>query len=100
MMTIVSKQEGDMIRLTVEGRIDSNTNIEFQEKIEESFLQTKHVTIDMKDVTYISSAAIRSILIGQKSASAKDGKFVIKNASSNIKKLLDSVGLTKILTFR
>lgn len=99
-MTISSKQEGDAVLITVGGRIDSNTNLQFQEKIEEAFEQSKQVIVDMEEVVYISSAAIRSILIGQKSASAKDGKFIIKNVSSNIKKLLDSVGLTKILTFR
>lgn len=99
-MTISSKKEGDVVLIAVEGRIDSNTNIEFQEKIEEAFEQSKQVTVDMEKVVYISSAAIRSILIGQKSATARDGKFIIKNTSDNIKKLLDSVGLTKILTFR
>lgn len=99
-MTATFRQDGDTAIITVEGRIDSNTNQEFLEKIQEGFNSCDNVTLDFTDVEYISSAALRSLLIGQKTSATKNGAFVLANVSDKVMKLLEAVGFTKILTFK
>lgn len=99
-MTIQTKQEDGYTILTIEGRIDSNTSPQLQSKILETFQSAKQVILDFDKVEYISSAGLRSILIGQKTAGSKKGIMELANVSPMVMQVLESVGFAKILTFR
>ena len=49
------------------------------------------------DVSYISSAGLRALLIGQKTAGSKGGKFMIINANEAVLEVLRVTGLQKVL---
>lgn len=99
-MTIEFKLEDGFSVLTMNGRIDSNTSNELQDKISECFDETNQILLDFKDVSYISSAGLRVLLMGQKTASARKGAFELANVSEQVMKILETVGFSKILTFR
>lgn len=99
-MTIQTKQEGNFTFIMIEGRIDSNTSNELQEKITETFTLTNQIVLDFKEVSYISSAGLRVLLMGQKTSSSKKGTMELDNVSEQVMKVLETVGFTKILTFR
>lgn len=99
-MTITKTMNGDAAILTVDGRVDTNTSPELQKAILEAFQGAKNLTLDMGKVQYISSAGLRALLIGQKTAASKRGSMELANVPPTVKAILDSVGFTKILTLR
>lgn len=99
-MTIEFKEEDGFKVLSINGRIDSNTSNELQDKVSEGFENNNQILLDFKDVSYISSAGLRVLLMGQKTATAQKGAFELANVSEQVMKILETVGFTKILTFR
>lgn len=67
-MTIKVTKNGTSAVLAVEGRIDTNTSPELQSEILKAFQIAKTVILDFASVHYISSAGLRTLLIGQKAA--------------------------------
>jgi anti-anti-sigma factor len=54
----------------------------------------------MKEVNYISSAGLRGLIIGQKTASSKNGHFTIINVTDPVKDILRVTGLDKALVIK
>lgn len=99
-MTIEKKQDGDAVTLLVEGRVDTTTSPELQSAILAAFQSAKRLTIDMEKVAYVSSAGLRALLIGQKTAGSKGASMELTHVAPAVKAVLDTVGFTKILTLR
>ena len=97
-MTIKTSQEGANAILAIEGRIDTNTSPQLQDALLKAFQTAKTVTVDFAAVPYISSAGLRALLIGQKTAASKGLTMELKNVSPAVVSILESVGFSKILT--
>jgi anti-anti-sigma factor len=69
-----------------------------QDMIMKSFLSCSELVLDFSDVDYISSAGLRALLIGQKTAVSKGGSMKLINVSESVLSILDMIGFTKILT--
>ena len=99
-MTITKANNGDTVVLTVEGRVDTNTSPVLQKAILEAFQSVRNLTLDLGKVQYVSSAGLRALLIGQKTATSKGGSMELINVSEMVLSILDTVGFTDILTLR
>ena len=99
-MTVTKVQNGDSVTLQIDGRVDTNTSPVLQKEILGAFQSAKNLTLDMEKVVYVSSAGLRALLIGQKTATSKGGKMELLNVAPTVKAVLDSVGFSKILTLR
>ena len=91
------KNEGE-IRLEISGRVDTNTAPQLQQAILVAFQKEKNLILDFKDVEYISSAGLRALLIGEKTAKSKGGKMVITGANDVVKNVFKVTGFINILT--
>ena len=87
-MTITKTKTGDTVTLQVEGRVDTNTSPELQKAILEAFQGAKQVTLDMAKVAYVSSAGLRALLIGQKTAASKRAVMELCNVTEPVKEVL------------
>jgi anti-anti-sigma factor len=99
-MEITQNQDAGQITLLVNGRIDTNTSPALQDAIQTAFKTVSSVTVDFTGVSYISSAGLRALLIGQKTASSKHGEFTLTHVNDMVKSILDTVGFSKILTIK
>ncbi len=99
-MTIEKRQDGDAVTLLVEGRVDTTTSPQLQSAILAAFQSAKLLTIDMEKVAYVSSAGLRALLIGQKTAGSKGGSMELTHVAPAVRTVLDTVGFTQILTLR
>lgn len=97
-MNIISTDCGTHIRLMVEGRVDTNTSPQFQQSILNAFQKKNDVVIDFLNVPAISSAGLRALLIGQKTAASKRGSMKLTNVGDVVKNVLDMSGFSSILT--
>lgn len=97
-MNVISTDCENYIRLMVEGRVDTNTSPQLQQAILNSFQKNKNIVVDFLNVAYISSAGLRALLIGQKTAASKGGSMKLTNVNNTVKSVLDMSGFSKILT--
>lgn len=97
-MNIISTDCGTHIRLMVEGRVDTNTSPQLQQAILNAFQKKNDVVIDFLNVPAISSAGLRALLIGQKTAASKRGNMKLTNVGDVVKNVLDMSGFSSILT--
>lgn len=99
-MTIQQNRNDGEITLLIEGRVDTNTSPQLQSEILGAFQEAKRVVLDFEQVSYISSAGLRAILIGQKTAASKNAAMELAHVPDMVMAVLQSVGFTQILTIR
>ena len=96
-MNIAKSADQNGIVLSPEGRVDTLSAPQLQAAILQAFQSEKKVTHDFSGVPYISSAGLRALLIGEKTATAKGGSMMLRNVSEMVMNVLDMSGLSSIL---
>lgn len=96
-MNVIATDCESYIRLLVDGRVDTNTSPQLQKAILESFQKNKNIVLDFLNVSYISSAGLRALLIGQKTAISKGGSMKLTNVSETVMTVLTMTGFAKNL---
>jgi len=99
-MTITKTQNGDTVILHVDGRIDTNTSPQLQKEVLNALQTAKVLQLDLEKVLYLSSAGLRVLLVGQKTAASKKGTMELLHVTPTVKAILDSVGFSAILTLK
>ena len=95
---ISESREGEVITLMIGGRVDTNTSPEFQEAILKSFQKVNQVVLDFQNCTYVSSAGLRVLLVGQKTAGSKSGMMKLVHVPEMLMSVLKLSGFSKFLT--
>lgn len=96
-MTITIKQDGDKVIFAFEGRLDTTTAPQLQEVLIPEFNTVKEVELDFANLAYVSSAGLRVLLMGEKTAKAKGASMSITNVSDGIMEVFDMTGFSSIL---
>lgn len=94
-MKIDLRKEENKLFISLEGKLDTNTSPELDEKITE-LEGIEELYIDLQNVDYISSAGLRVLLSMQKIMN-KQGKMVIKNVCENVMDIFEVTGFSEIL---
>ena len=97
-MTISEVKGENSIQLTVVGQVDTVTAPELQQKILTCFQKTKDVVLDLAEVGYMSSAGLRALLLGQKTAVSKGGSMKVVNVQPAVMQVFNMSGFVKVLT--
>jgi len=96
-MTINKTQDNGNIMFALDGRLDTTTSPKLQEVLIPAFDETNKVVLDFNELAYISSAGLRVLLMGQKTATSKDAELIIKNVSDDIMEVFDMTGFSDML---
>lgn len=99
-MTVNEKIESDKIVLEVEGKIDSMTTPQLQDAILLSLQKMKNLEVDFAGVNYISSAGLRALLMGVKTAQAKQGSMVLLNVAEPVQEIFKMTGFSNIFVIK
>jgi anti-anti-sigma factor len=97
-MTIRQTHENGKLTLSLEGRLDTTTSPQFQDTLISAFDEAKEIVLDFAKLVYVSSAGLRALLIGQKTASAKSASLMVCNVSGDVMEVLDMTGFSTMLT--
>ena len=91
-LTITSERGEGFVTIRPAGSLDSNTYTDLQEHIT-AVTQSKPraLVLDLKDLSYISSAGIRVVIAAQKSMKAAGGGFAIVNLQPQIRKVFEII---------
>lgn len=93
-MNIVIRESETLVKM--QGSVTSANAKEFEEELFH-FISGQDLTIDAKDLIYISSAGLRVLLKAKKKLA---GQLVMDNVSPDVFGVLEMTGFTKILTVR
>lgn len=86
---------------TVSGRLDTPAAVKAQQEIVPLLENAdKAITLDCKDLEYISSSGLRLFLTIRKEASAKGGSITIVNINEDIKKVFMMTGFFNLFDIR
>lgn len=79
-------------RVALSGRLDTHTYDELDRRLAPLLASDlRSMVFDMTDLTYISSAGIRSIFKARKAIEGRDGKVLVTHLQPQIKKVFDIV---------
>lgn len=99
-MKITEKVLENKILMEVEGRVDTVTSPELQNAILLSLQKMPNLEIDFSKVAYISSAGLRSLLMGHKTASSKQGEMVLTHVPDVVMEVFATTGFNTIIKIK
>lgn len=97
-MNINKIHENGKLTLALEGRLDTTTAPQLQEVLIPSFDEAKEINLDFLKLDYVSSAGLRVLLMGQKTAKAKGGSMTLTNVGAEIMEVFEMTGFADMLT--
>ena len=97
-MTVNKTKTDGSVTLTLEGRLDTVTAPQLQEVLIPAFDDAPEVILDFTPLVYVSSAGLRVLLMGQKTAKAKGGLMKVTGVSQEIMEVLEMTGFSSMLT--
>ena len=100
MSTVIGnvRRVGTELSLVAEGRLDGPHALEFQESLLQAIEVTdERVVIDFSQVSYISSAGLRAVLVVAKVLQRRKGTLCIFAAQSSVRDIFAISGFDRIV---
>lgn len=96
-MNMVIEEFKDVRQVLVEGKINSLTAAEFEKALDEAIHgEPKHLIVNLKDVDYLSSAGLRSILRIAKRLEKQNRKLAFVGARELVAEVIRLTGVDSI----
>lgn len=96
-MTINMEQRETAVTLHISGRLDTTTAPELEKAVNALPDDVNELTLDMAEVTYISSAGLR-VLLGAQKKMNKIGAMQLTDVCEAVMDVLEITGFADILT--
>ena len=96
-MIITTQKNGRTLLVVPEGRIDTQTAPEFEQKLSEELGDATELQIDLGQVNYISSAGLRVLLAYTQEMDERGGTIKAINVNDIVRKIFDLTGFLDIL---
>ena len=97
MMKIIKQQDGGILTITLEGRMDITTAPDLEKEIKDSLDFVTELVFDLEKLTYISSAGLRVLLLAQKKMNKK-GSMKVIHVNKAVMEVFENMGFADILT--
>jgi len=97
-MNINKTQDGEKTTLVLSGRLDTTTAPKLQESLIPEFDTANQVELDFTDLIYVSSAGLRVLLMGEKTAKAKGASMTLVGVSEEVMEVFEMTGFADMLT--
>jgi anti-anti-sigma factor len=98
--SVQSETKGNVVVLTVGGRIDSETAPAFEAELGKAVGGNSKLVIDFKGVEYMSSAGLRAVIKASQAAEMGGGAVKLASVPEEIASIMFTVGLNqKIASF-
>ena len=93
--SVRSESMGDVVVVTVAGRIDSDTAPEFDKELTQIVSGSSRLVLDLKGVDFVSSAGIRAMVKASQAAEKSGGAVKLAYVPESVNSLLYTVGLNQ-----
>ena len=95
-MTVNIIRNGTELTAAIEGRLDTLTAPEFEEKLEPELEDTEKLVLDLAELEYISSAGLRVLLSAMK-IMEEQGEMVLMNVRPDVMDVFEVTGFIDML---
>lgn len=96
-MNIVTEKNNENLIIKVSGRLDGSASPGFDSQTSGLVLNGTHIILDFKELEYMSSAGLRSILALARRAKSAGGSVSIRGISESVNEVLKLSGFNKII---
>ena len=96
-MKYTTKQNGTVLEVAVEGRLDTVTAPELESALAPMLSETDTLVFDFSKLDYISSAGLRALLVCHRGM-RMGGKTTVKNCNPVVRQVFDVTGFMEIMT--
>ena len=91
-LTITSEPGKEIVTIRPAGSLDSNTYTSLQDHIAAATKsKPRALVLDLRDLSYISSAGVRVVIATQKAMKAAGGEFAMTNLQPQIRKVFEII---------
>lgn len=97
-MDVITEEHGEVLIHRVSGRIDTGTAAEAERKLTAEVRLGRRVLLDLMQVTYVSSAGLRVVLMAAKLAKANRGVVVLFGLQPTVREVFAMSGFDKVVT--
>ena len=94
-MEIKIRQDGEVAVAVVSGEIDSKTAGAAQAELLPLIEKSGKTVLDLKQVTFMSSAGLRMLLLLYRQATARDGRVALVGLSDEVRDTMSMTGFLK-----
>ena len=98
-MEINLKHEENLI-IELSGRLDTNSSQEFDERLAKEEINEKSVILDFKNLEYISSAGLRTLLALKNRLAGSSKELVITNVNPIVHEVFVVTGFINVLNIK
>jgi len=96
-MIINTAHHNEKLTLALEGRLDTTTAPQLQDVLIPALDEAKEIELNFSQLTYVSSAGLRVLLMGEKIAKTKGVKMALTRVSPDIMEVFSMTGFDGIL---
>ncbi|KRE67852.1 STAS domain-containing protein [Paenibacillus sp. Soil750] len=96
-MTITEQLQGDVVLVSLQGRLDGNTSASLESAFAKLVEQGKgKFVFNLQGLDYVSSAGLRSLLSAAKMVKVIQGKLALARMNDQVKEVFDMSGFSSI----
>lgn len=96
-LTIRKEDRGNVQWFELNGRVNTTTATDFEREMTKALESGSHITVNMYDVTLLTSVGIRVILKTYKLCTSSGGKFLVEKPSQAVQNVLGLSALEQML---
>ena len=95
-MEIRKTVENNKLTLVLEGKLDTITSKDLEEVLVNSTDGVTELIIDLKELSFITSAGLRVLAVAQKMMK-RQGRLVIRDPQPDVQEVFDMTGLSNFM---
>lgn len=95
-MEIEEKMTGSVLVLALTGRLDSNTAPDLENVLPARVGEHPATVVDLSQVGYVSSAGLRVLLKGAKTARSSGNRLILSGLATSVREVFDISGFSTI----
>jgi anti-anti-sigma factor len=88
---------GGVAKVVLRGRFDTTGAVVVELPVNKVVTEKNRIMVDLSEVNFLASYAIRVLLIGAKIVAGKGGRLVILCPDNNVAKVLKSAGMDTLI---
>lgn len=97
-MEINHRKEGDILCITIKGRLDADSSPEAEKSIKEALQDnTNRLLFDLGPLEYLSSAGLRILLSASKEIKRREGRVVLCALNEYVREIFEVSGFSTII---
>lgn len=91
-------EQGTVIAL--KGRLDTDNADKFEDEVTSKIEGVQHLTMDLSELSFISSAGLRVFMQAAKNVAEAGGTFIVKGATDEVKAVFEMTGLDNVVEMK